>query len=61
MKIAILILSTLVIGLKSFSQDGKIITKEPYTIPDSVLLSIKKYDTALVKQVKSVNFFRITF
>jgi dipeptidyl aminopeptidase/acylaminoacyl peptidase len=61
MKIAILLLSTLVIGLKSFSQDGKIITKEPYTIPDSVLLSIKKYDTALVKQVKSVNFFRITY
>jgi hypothetical protein len=43
MKIATLLLSTLIIGLKSFSQDGKIISNEPYTIPDSVLLSIKEF------------------
>jgi dipeptidyl aminopeptidase/acylaminoacyl peptidase len=61
MKIAILLLSTLVIGLKAFSQDGKIISNEPYTIPDSVLVSINEYDSALVEQVKNVNFFRITY
>jgi hypothetical protein len=60
MKIVIL-LSTLMLGLKTFSQDGKIITNEPYTIPDSVLLGIKKYDSALAEQVKNVNFFRITY
>ena len=57
----LILLSTLMIGLKTFSQDGKIISNEPYTIPDSVLLSIKKYDSALVEQVKNVNFFRITY
>ena len=61
MKIVILLLSTVIFGLKTFSQDGKIITKERYTIPDSVLLSIKEYDSALVEQVKNVNFFRITY
>jgi dipeptidyl aminopeptidase/acylaminoacyl peptidase len=44
-----------------FAQDGKIISQQPWTLPDSVYQRIRFIDSALLTKLKEVNFYRITY
>jgi dipeptidyl aminopeptidase/acylaminoacyl peptidase len=56
-----IIITSLFITTFGFGQDGKIISKEPFVLPDSVLNRIAISDTVLSRKLGSVNFYRIIY
>jgi len=56
-----LLIPALFIGNLIWAQDGKIVSKEPLFLHDSIFKRITVYDTALSMKLRSVNFYRISY
>ncbi|WP_165784595.1 alpha/beta hydrolase family protein [Solitalea longa] len=62
MKKLILVLVLLHVIYPIYAQDGKIITKEPYVLPDSVVAMIKtRHDEPIASKILGLNYSRITY
>ncbi|AXT54522.1 peptidase [Aquimarina sp. AD1] len=60
-KLTLLLLFTIFKCFVSFSQNGKIIEKERLILSDSIIAKIHKADSAMIKALKNIEFFRITY
>ncbi|SEL63573.1 Prolyl oligopeptidase family protein [Aquimarina amphilecti] len=60
-KLAIILVLTFFKCFLSHSQNGKIVEKERLILSDSTIAKIYKADSTMVKALKNVEFFRITY
>ncbi|WP_299431455.1 prolyl oligopeptidase family serine peptidase [uncultured Aquimarina sp.] len=60
-KLTILLLLTFLKCFLSYSQNGKIIEKERLILSDSTIAKIHKADSTMIKTLKEIEFFRITY
>ncbi len=56
-----LLLFTFLNCFLSYSQNGKIIEKERLILSDSTIAKIHKTDSTMMKALKEIEFFRITY
>jgi len=60
-KLPIILLLTFFKCVLSHSQNGKIIEKERLVLSDSTIAKIHKADSTMIKELKNIEFFRITY
>lgn len=60
-KLTILLLLTFLKCFLSYSQNGKIIEKERLILSDSTIAKIHKADSTMIKALKEIEFFKITY
>ncbi len=59
--IDLLLFPALFISNSIWAQDGKIISKEPFVLHDSIFKRINVYDATLSMKLRSVDFYRISY
>src|SRR6266536_2044264 len=59
--INLLLFPALFISNSIWAQDGKIISKEPFVLHDSIFKRINVYDATLSMKLRSVDFYRISY
>ncbi len=61
MKIFTSLLAYLIIGYSLFSQDGKLLEKEPFILNKEIISKIQTADSALAVGLLNLNFYKITY
>ena len=57
----LVLLVVLLFNCHANSQDGKIVTKEPFVITDSIMNRINSFDSELAEKLVELNFYKISY